>query len=60
MNSHGVAFGHRQAIPVSDDGLAKVRGTGIAPTNPLARGDVAVILWDEQPKIRPTKTPTRR
>ena len=56
MNSDGVAFG--EAIPVSDDGLAKVHGTGIAPTNPLPRSDVAVILWDEQPKAKPTQTPT--
>ena len=56
VNPDGVAFG--ESTPVSDEGLAEVHGTGIAPTSPLPRNDVAVILWDEQPKVKPAQTPT--
>lgn len=56
VNPDGVAFGG--ATPVSDEGLAEVHGTGVTPTSPLLRNDVAVILWDEQPKVKPVQTPT--
>jgi hypothetical protein len=56
VNRDDVAFG--AATPVSDEGLAEVHGTGVPPTNPLLRNDVAVILWDEQPKVKPTQTST--
>ena len=55
VNPDGVAFG--EATPVSNGGLADVRGTGVAPTSPLPRSDVAVVLWDEQPKVKPVQTP---
>lgn len=56
VNPDGVAFG--EAKPVSDESLAEVHGTGIAATNPLPREDIAVILWDEQPKVKPVEAPT--
>ena len=54
VNPDCVAFG--EATPVSNEGLADVHGTGVTPTSPLPRNDVAVILWDEQPKIKPPPT----
>jgi hypothetical protein len=56
VNSDRVAFG--ESTPVSDEGLAEVRGTGITLASPLPRNDVAVILWDEQPKVKPPHIPT--
>jgi hypothetical protein len=56
VNPDGVAFG--ESTPVSDEGLARVHGTGVTPKSPLPRNDVAVILWDEQPKVKPAPTPT--
>jgi hypothetical protein len=55
VNPDGVFL--NESTPVSDEGLAEVHGTG-TPTPPLPR-DVAIILWDEQPKVKPgPATPT--
>lgn len=57
VNTEGVPF--PESAPVSEESLAAVRGAGTAfSTHPLPRGDVAVILWDEQPKARPAQTQT--
>ena len=39
--------------PVSDEGLAEVSGTGVIVHQAVPRSELAVILWDEQPKIKP-------
>jgi hypothetical protein len=39
--------------PVSDEGLAEVSGTGVIVHQAVPRNELAVILWDEQPKIKP-------
>jgi hypothetical protein len=54
MNPDGVLF--RESTPVNDEELAKVHGTGLIDLNPPPPSDVAVILWDEQPKIKRTPT----
>ena len=39
--------------PVTDEGLAKASATGVIAQHPVPRLEVAVILWDEQPKLKP-------
>jgi len=51
VNPDGVFFD--ESVPVTDDTLAEVHGTGIPTPTPQPRGDAAVILWDEQPKTNP-------
>lgn len=53
----GVFF--NESTPVNDEDLAEVRGTGLITPNPPPPSDVAVILWDEQPRVKPgPATPT--
>jgi hypothetical protein len=56
VNPDDVGFG--ESMLVSDESLAEVRGTGITPNSTLPRNDVPVILWDEQPKVKPADPPT--
>jgi hypothetical protein len=42
-----------ESAPVADQTLAEARGAGLIAVHPPSRGDVAVILWDEQPKVKP-------
>ena len=51
MNPAPVLFD--QSVPVADRSLAQVRGAGLTAASPFPRSDVAVILWDEQPKTKP-------
>jgi len=52
VNPEGALF--NESAPLDDQGLAEVHGTGGAVTpSQHPRNDVAVILWDEQPKNKP-------
>jgi hypothetical protein len=42
-----------ESTPVDDEALAEVHGTGLVTPSLVPRSDVAVILWDEQPKTKP-------
>ena len=55
MSADGVVF--RESTPVSDEDLARVHGTGPMDSGPRMHIDVAVILWDEQPKAKPAPAP---
>ncbi len=57
MNPDGVFF--NESTPVNDETLAEVHGTGPITPSPCPPSDLAVILWDEQPKVKPgPATPT--
>jgi hypothetical protein len=56
VNPDGVLL--NESVPVKDETLAEVHGTGLATSSPLPPSDVAVILWDEQPKTKPAPTTT--
>jgi len=51
VNPDGVFF--NESTPVNDETLAEVHGTGSITPTPASPGNLAVILWDEQPKIKP-------
>ena len=55
LSADGVVF--RDSAPVGDEELAQVHGTGRIDSGARLRIDVAVILWDEQPKAKPAPTP---
>ena len=56
VNPDGVFLS--ESTPVKDESLAEVHGTGLTTPDPLPRSDVAVILWDEQPKAKPAPNGT--
>ena len=56
VNPDATPFGETTPV-VTDQGLAEVRGTGLTTPSPPP-DDVAVILWDEQPKAKPAPTTT--
>lgn len=51
VNPEGASF--NESTPVDDQGLAEIHGTGLITPSVPPRSDVAVILWDEQPKSKP-------
>jgi len=55
VSADGVVF--RDSAPVGDEELAQVHGTGRIDSGARLHIDVAVILWDEQPKAKPAPTP---
>jgi len=55
VSSDGVVF--RESTPVRDEDLARVHGTGKIDSSTRLHIDVAVILWDEQPKAKPAPPP---
>ena len=55
VKTDGVVF--RESTPVRDEDLARVHGTGRIGSSTRLRIDVAVILWDEQPKAKPPPPP---
>jgi hypothetical protein len=52
VNPEGVLV-FSESTPVKEEGLAEVHSTGVVVFPLLPRSDVAVILWDEQPKTKP-------
>ena len=55
VKTNGVVF--RESTPVRDEDLARVHGAGRIDSSTRSRIDVAVILWDEQPKAKPPPPP---
>jgi len=55
VRTNGVVF--RDSTPVRDEDLARVHGTGRIDSGARLHIDVAVILWDEQPKAKPAAPP---
>ena len=56
VSADGVVF--RESTPVRDEDLARVRGAGGIGSSARLPVDVAVILWDEQPKAKPAPPPS--
>ena len=55
VRADGVVF--RESTPVRNEDLAQVHGAGRIDSSARLHIDVAVILWDEQPKARPAPPP---